>query len=73
MMADIFQKNLQKFRQIYYKIIISKLIFLYIRPSGTEPKIKIYTLASAKNYNDALLISEKSEKEIITYIRNITK
>ncbi len=46
---------------------------IYIRPSGTEPKIKIYTLASAKNYNDALLISEKSEKEIITYIRNITK
>ena len=39
-----------------------------VRPSGTEPKIKIYITAIAKNFDDAHVITDQIAADMKTYL-----
>ena len=53
------------------KFCASNGLDFIIRPSGTEPKLKIYYLSEGKTYDEAKVKAQKAKAEVSEIIKSV--
>ena len=53
------------------KIIMNENEYFMIRPSGTEPKMKIYFIVNSSSMNEAIKNEQKIEKEVLEKLNSL--
>ena len=53
------------------KFIMNENEYFMIRPSGTEPKMKIYFVVNSSSMNEAIKNEQKLEKEVLEKLNSL--